>query len=97
MSAARSRPTSERWQVRAACRGPQAVAFFPPSHPERKDDRLARESRAKAICASCEVRAECLRYALDIREVHGIWGGLTEAERHELVADEPLWRAGSAR
>ena len=98
MSAARElRLHNERWQDRAACRGPQAVAFFPPSHPERKDARVARETRAKAICAICDVRAECLDYALDIHEVHGIWGGLTEAERHQLLVGEQLWRAGSAR
>jgi WhiB family redox-sensing transcriptional regulator len=98
MSVARElRLTNERWQDRAACRGPQAVAFFPPSQPERKDARLAREGRAKAICGVCEVRAECLDYALGIQEVHGIWGGLTEAERHQLLAGEHLWRAGSAR
>jgi WhiB family redox-sensing transcriptional regulator len=34
------------------------------------------------------VRAECLAYALNIREPHGIWGGLTEAERRVLIADE---------
>jgi WhiB family redox-sensing transcriptional regulator len=97
MSAARqTRLTKDGWQVDAACRGPQAVAFFPPSHPERKDERLSRESRAKSICAACPVRVECLAYALDIREVHGIWGGLTEAERFELLLDEPLRRAGSA-
>ncbi len=73
------------------------MVFFPPSQPERRDDRLARESRAKAICAVCDVRADCLRYALEIRELHGIWGGLTEAERNDLLTDEPLWRAGSAR
>jgi WhiB family redox-sensing transcriptional regulator len=96
-AASRTGLTGERWQTHAACRGPQAAVFFPPTHPERKDDRLAREARAKAICATCEVRRDCLDYALAIREVHGIWGGLTEAERHELLADEPLWRAGTAR
>jgi WhiB family redox-sensing transcriptional regulator len=73
------------------------VVFFPPPQPERKDDRLAREHRAKAICAMCDVRAECLDYALTIRELHGIWGGLTEAERNALLDDEPVRRAGFAR
>lgn len=75
---------AEMWQERAACRGPQAVVFFPPSHPERKDEREAREERAKAICAICPVRAPCLDYALRIHEPHGIWGGLNELERKQL-------------
>jgi WhiB family redox-sensing transcriptional regulator len=76
----------EAWQVKAACRGPQAALFFPPSHFERKDDKDARERRAKAICASCPVRRACLDYAVRIREPHGIWGGLNEAERRILLS-----------
>jgi WhiB family transcriptional regulator, redox-sensing transcriptional regulator len=66
------------------------VLFFPPGYPERKEDREAREGRAKAICASCPVVTECLDYALTIREPHGIWGGLNEAERRMLVAGEAM-------
>lgn len=77
----------ELWQMHAACRGPDAVAFFPPSYPERKDDKVARETRAKGICAECRVRQQCLDYALRIREPHGIWGGLNEVERRALLDD----------
>jgi WhiB family redox-sensing transcriptional regulator len=59
--------------------------FFPPSQFERKDEKQAREQRAKAICATCSVREPCLAYALKIREFHGIWGGLNEAERRALL------------
>lgn len=41
-------------------------------------------SRAKLICASCPVRPDCLSYALDHRQEQGIWGGLTEEERHRI-------------
>ena len=47
---------------------------------------------AKALCAACPVRAECLEFALETGQVHGIWGGLTAQERligkgtHELHA-----------
>ncbi len=75
----------QTWQVKAACRGPQAVVFFPPPQFERKDEKLAREGQAKDICSTCPVRRPCLEYALDIREPHGIWGGLNEAERKELI------------
>jgi WhiB family redox-sensing transcriptional regulator len=75
----------EAWQGRAACRGPQAAVFFPPTHAERKEEKVARETRAKAICRPCVVRAECLEYAIQIREPHGIWGGLNETERKQIL------------
>ena len=79
------RPAGELWQAKAACRGPQAAAFFPPSHVERKDEKASHEARAKAICAECHVRRDCLEYAVRIREPHGIWGGLNETERKVLI------------
>jgi WhiB family redox-sensing transcriptional regulator len=75
----------ETWHLRAACRGPESVLFFPPTLGERRDERELREARAKAICAHCEVRRDCLDFALRVREPHGIWGGLTEAERRRRL------------
>ncbi len=75
----------DEWQRRGACRGPQAAVFFPPPQFERKAEKLAREESAKAICHSCPVTGPCLEYALEIREQHGIWGGLNEAERRSLL------------
>lgn len=72
------------WQDRAACRGPQSLTFFPPGSGERRHERAAREERAKAICATCSVRSSCLDYALEIRERHGVWGGLSESERRQM-------------
>ncbi len=78
----------ETWHLNAACRGPESVLFFPPSSPERRDERELREARAKAICAQCDVRQDCLDFALRVREPHGIWGGLTEAERRRRLPDD---------
>jgi WhiB family redox-sensing transcriptional regulator len=78
----------ETWHLKAACRGPESLLFFPPSLPERREDRDAREAKAKMICASCVVQRECLDFALRVREPHGIWGGLTEAERRRLLPDD---------
>ena len=75
----------EEWQLKAACRGPQASVFFPPSHFERKDEKLEREELAKAICRTCSVREPCLSYAIRIREPHGIWGGMNENERKQVA------------
>ena len=72
------------WKPKAACRGPQAAVFFPPTTPERRDEKRFRETIAKRICEECCVRDECLDYAMKIREPHGIWGGLSETERRHL-------------
>jgi WhiB family redox-sensing transcriptional regulator len=74
-----------KWQDDAACRGPLAEVFYPPSDHERRTERAAREARAKAICASCPVRRDCLDHALTAGEWHGVWGGLNEAERRGLA------------
>lgn len=73
------------WQLRAACRGPESTWFYPPASGERREQRELREAKAKRMCASCPVRTECLEYALDIKEPHGIWGGLNEHERIRLL------------
>ena len=57
--------TLDNWRTRAACRGPETALFFPPATSERREDRDARERRAKAICRECPVAVECLNYALD--------------------------------
>ena len=80
--------TYDVWQVRAACRGPGARLFFPPAYQERKDEREERERRAKAICADCAVQRDFFDYAMTIRELHGIWGGLTEAERRMILTQD---------
>ena len=78
----------ENWQLKAACRGPHATVFFPPPQFERKEDKLRREARAKEICVDCSVQRDCLDYAIEIREPHGIWGGKNEAERRILLTQQ---------
>jgi len=86
------------WHDHAACSGESSVRFYPPSHPERRAARLRRESRARAVCASCPVRDDCLQHAIDHGERYGIWGGLTDRERRlassPSAGGEP--RAGDA-
>ena len=64
------------WQERSLCAQTDPEAFFP-GRPS-----LLRE--AKKVCIGCEVRAECLEYALAHDERFGIWGGLSERERRKL-------------
>jgi WhiB family redox-sensing transcriptional regulator len=77
---------SLRWQAHAACRGEMGHDFYPPANGERRPERRLRESRAKAVCARCPVRAECLDMAVANGERYGVWGGLTDAERRSLLA-----------
>ena len=64
------------WQERALCAQTDPEAFFPEKGGSTRE--------AKRICAGCEVRAECLEYALAHDERFGIWGGLSERERRRL-------------
>lgn len=75
----------QSWQLRAFCRGPESDLFFAPLQQERREEKELRETRAKELCRRCPVRAQCLDYALDIREPFGIWGGLNEIERRSLL------------
>ena len=64
------------WQERALCAQTDPEAFFPEKGGSTRE--------AKRICSGCEVRAECLEYALANDERFGIWGGLSERERRRL-------------
>ncbi|MDQ0379894.1 WhiB family transcriptional regulator [Amycolatopsis thermophila] len=70
------------WRTRAACRDEDPELFFPVSEMGPGARQVA---RAKAVCASCPVRAECLAYALDAGLDNGIFGGTTERERRSLI------------
>lgn len=74
------------WQADARCRSADPNLFFAPLLTEKPEEKVLREAKAKAICAQCPVQRECLRYAVATREPYGIWGGLNELERRELMA-----------
>jgi WhiB family redox-sensing transcriptional regulator len=78
------------WQFDGACRSADTSLFFAPNFFEKRHEKERRETQAKAICAGCEVRDDCLEYALRIRETHGIWGGLNEFERRQLLRRRAL-------
>ena len=68
----------------AACKGADLGLFFGPD-AEFVTARREREAAAKAICAGCPVRLDCLDYALDSGQAFGTWGGLNEDERRALL------------
>jgi Transcription factor WhiB len=73
------------WHRQALCGGVVTEVFFP-ADEECPPVRQHRERVAKAICAACPVRQPCALYALVHRELHGVWGGLSEADRRRRLA-----------
>lgn len=77
------------WQDRARCQGTDVEAFHPGSGPRRLPLR---------ICAACEVRPECLEYALAMEKPsyrEGIWGGTTAAERQDIATQRANGHGGT--
>lgn len=86
----RDADTGGDWAERGECRKHDPELFFAPNvvgrtsvdgtppleHPDR--------TKARRICETCPVRAECLRYAIETHQEYGIWGGLDEKERKRL-------------
>ena len=79
--------TDRRWQERANCLGVDPDLFFP--------ERGASTKEAKSVCGGCEVKMECLEYALRHGEKFGIWGGMSERERRRLRRQRALARRGA--
>ena len=72
------------WQLHAACRGMASSFFFHPEG-ERGPARARREAQAKAVCFECPAMAACRAHALQVHEPYGIWGGLSEGERAQML------------
>ncbi|MDO4258844.1 MAG: WhiB family transcriptional regulator [Actinomycetaceae bacterium] len=64
------------WQQFALCAQTDPEAFFPEKGGSTRE--------AKSVCQACDVREECLEYALANDERFGIWGGLSERERRRI-------------
>ncbi len=75
-------PSAGAWRFLAACANYDPDLFFPIGS---SGPALRQAARAKAVCAGCQVRIECLEWAQDTHQTHGVWGGLDENERLELA------------
>lgn len=71
----------EDWRHRAACRSEDPELFFPGG---TTGPALQQIEQAKAVCRRCSVTGECLAWALDSGQEHGVWGGLGESERRAM-------------
>lgn len=68
------------WMDRALCAQVDYEMFFPEKGGSTAD--------AKRLCGTCDVREDCLRYAIDHHERFGIWGGKSERERRAIAKAE---------
>src|ERR1700729_3278636 len=69
------------WRSRGACLHADPDVFFPISVAGASATQVR---TARAICSGCPVRPDCIAYALEHREIQGIWGGTTDDERKKL-------------
>jgi WhiB family redox-sensing transcriptional regulator len=76
---------SVSWRSRAACGGADPRLFFPVgttgwgafTRPDAvaQTDIVVKADNARAVCARCQVRSECLAWALATGCRDGVWGG----------------------
>lgn len=78
------------WRESAACRNENPELFFPIGDGVAAHEQIA---RAKAVCARCPVREQCLAFAVTTGQDFGVWGGLSSDERRRLRRDR-LTRRG---
>lgn len=71
-----------KWQLNAECsrtENKEAIEWFFSKQPKEK-------YAAKNMCFSCPVRKECLQWALEHRQIWGIWGGKDEVEMRRTLS-----------
>lgn len=83
-------PTGDtRWMARGACVNHPTDLWFPSTSDGRKGRPsgmyAGQAARAKKVCSTCPVVAECAAYAITNREEFGVWGGLDEDERRLII------------
>jgi WhiB family transcriptional regulator, redox-sensing transcriptional regulator len=69
------------WRHRSACLEEDPELFFPIGNT---GPAILQIEEAKAVCRRCEVREQCLAWALEAGQDHGVWGGMSEDERRAL-------------
>lgn len=73
------RSEEDAWFALAACRGLRTEEWYPDSESEEPSPTVL------SVCESCDVQQECLQWALDHNEKHGIWGGMSQRGRKNYV------------
>jgi WhiB family redox-sensing transcriptional regulator len=70
------------WRHQATCTTEDPELFFPAG---TNGPALLQVAEAKTVCRRCPVTTECLDYAIDTAQAHGVWGGMSEDERRALI------------
>lgn len=70
------------WQKDSACSSPDFVEYTEYFFSDDPEEIL----EAKEVCSHCPVRKECLAWALDNKEIWGVWGGKDENEIRETLS-----------
>jgi WhiB family redox-sensing transcriptional regulator len=81
------------WRHRSACLDEDPELFFPIGNT---GPAILQIEEAKQVCRRCEVREQCLAWALEAGQDHGVWGGLSEDERRALKRRNARARVRSA-
>lgn len=80
----------EPWRQEALCKDTDPDIFFPEGvggrrvngQPRRNQDALEQEV-VNNWCRKCPVQAECMEYAINLRNFNGVWGS-TELQRRAI-------------
>lgn len=67
--------------TKANCEGEDTNIFFSDDNGYHDPENL---KKARGLCKGCEIRFDCLKYAIDEKIVDGVWGGLLWSERRKL-------------
>jgi WhiB family redox-sensing transcriptional regulator len=73
----------------AACKGSNNDAFF----PENGGNSRRVVATARKVCDTCPVKQECLDYAIQHHEEHGVWGGMIKSERRAYAKRQNFQKA----
>jgi WhiB family redox-sensing transcriptional regulator len=79
------------WRNKASCLDEDPELFFPIGTTGLA---VLQIEEAKQVCRGCDVREQCLNWALEIGQDHGVWGGLSEEERRALKRRRARGRSG---
>lgn len=74
--------------ARGSCVNREVNLFFE-EDGERKDARDRRFAKAKMVCTSCPVMAQCREWALRVDEPYGVWGAMDADERAVALGKRP--------
>ena len=79
----RRETTGDRQDWVTLCETEDPELWFPAPSDQATSDR------AVAICKQCPVVQACAQFALDNKEMLGVWGGLTEEQRRRILHPQP--------